>query len=309
MIHEGNYGKLLEPGLRKIFMETYKELPEQFSQVFNVNTSKKAMETDLRMGGFSMWDEKGTTDSTKYEDPTLTDTVVYKHTTFSKGFIVEKELVDDEMYGQIKKMPKALARAARSTIETKAASVFNNAAIASPRNWKGEALVGTHALLGGGTTTNAIGNLVLSEANLETALKLASEQVDERGLKIQMNPNILVVSRKNQFVAEKIAKTESVPVVNIGADSGGTVPTFASLDYNPMKGRFKVVVLDYLDPANEDNWFLLDSSLHELNFFWRERLNFKSTTDFDTDQAKYKGRFRISYGWSDHRGVLGAIVS
>lgn len=26
-----NFGKLLEPGLRKIFFETYTELPEQFS--------------------------------------------------------------------------------------------------------------------------------------------------------------------------------------------------------------------------------------------------------------------------------------
>jgi len=303
MIHEGNYARLLEPGLRKIFFESYKEKPTQFTQVFNVLSSKKAMETDLRMGGFSKWNKKGTTDSTQYEDPTTTDTVIYKHSTFSKGFIVEKELVDDEMYGQIRKMPKALGRAARSTIEDEAASVFNDSATALARNWKGEALIGTHARLDGGTTTNAIGNLTLSEQNLEVALKLAAEQVDERGLKIQMTPDILAVSRKNEFVAEKISKTASVPV------AGTTGATFAELDHNPMRGRFKVVVLDYLSDEMADSWWLLDSQLHQLNFFWRERLNFKSTNDFDTDQAKYKGRFRISYGWSDHRGVLGAIVT
>jgi hypothetical protein len=39
---------------------------------------------------------------------------------------------------------------------------------------------------------------------------------------------------------------------------------------------------------------------------WREKLSFKNETDFDTDVAKYKGRMRFSYGWSDHRGIIGS---
>jgi len=34
--NETNFGKLLEPGLRKIFFETYNELPEQYSKVLNI---------------------------------------------------------------------------------------------------------------------------------------------------------------------------------------------------------------------------------------------------------------------------------
>ena len=40
-----NFGKLLEPGLRKIFFETYDEVPEHFSKVYNVETSNSATET------------------------------------------------------------------------------------------------------------------------------------------------------------------------------------------------------------------------------------------------------------------------
>lgn len=291
-IQQGNYGRLLEPGLRKIFFETYKEKAEQYSKVLNILSSKKAIETDLRMGGFSMWNTKGTLDSTEYENPTGTDTVTYKHVTFSKGFQLEKEMVDDEQYNVINKMPKALARAARATIESKASEVFNNAFTANAANYKGEALISaTHALLGGGTTSNAIGALALSEANLEVAMKLAAEQVDEKGLKIQMMPDTLVVPRALEFTAEKITKSVQLPGTN-------------NNDINPMQGRFNVVVLDYL--TDVDNWFLVDSTLHQLNFFWREKLSFKNTDDFDTDIAKYKGRMRFSYGWSDHRGILGA---
>lgn len=297
-IHEGNFGRLLEPGLRRIFFETYKEKPEQYASILNILTSKKAIETDLRMGGFSQWGEKGTLDSTEYENPTPTATVQYRHVTFSKGFIVEKEIVDDELYNQIKKMPKALSRAARATIEEHGAKIFNESFVAQPNAYKGEALIGDHARLDGGTTTNYIGALALNEPNLEIAHRLASEQVDERGLKIQMVPDTLVVPRALEMTARKILNTTEVPV------AGTTGATFATLDHNPMKGRYRLVVLDYLTDPN--NWFLVDSTLHSLNWFWREKLNFKNMTDFDTDAAKFKGRMRFSFGWTDHRGILGA---
>ena len=291
-IQSGNYGRLLEPGLRKIFFETYKEKPEQYSQVLNVLSSKKAIETDLRMGGFHMWNEKGSLDATEYEDPTDTQTILYKHTVFSKGFQVEKELVDDEQYTQINKMPKALARAARATIETKAAAVFNNAFTVN--GYDGVPLISAahKPLDGGANQTNLLdGNPALSESAIELAFKLAREQADETGLKIQMVPKTLIVGPKNEFLAQKIAQTER----KLGTDYN---------DINAMKGRFNVIVLDYLTEA--DAWFLLDSDLHQLNFFWREKLNFKNTTDFDTDVAKYKGRMRFSTGYSDFRGVIGS---
>lgn len=294
-INEGNYGRLLEPGLRKIFFETYAEKPQQFSQFANVLTSKKAVETDYRMGGFHMWGKKGTLDATEYEDPTDTLPMMYRHETFSRGFQVEKELVDDEMYSQINKMPKALARAARATVETYAANLLNKSYTADPKNANGESLVSaTHARLDKGTAlSNYIGNLTLNEPNLEVALKLAGEQLDETGLKIQMHVDTLVIPRALEFTAEKISKSVQLP--------GGDLN-----DINPLKGRFNVVVLDYL--TSDTNWFLVDSTLNPLNFFWREKLNFKSTDDFDTDIAKYKGRMRFSYGWTDWRGILGAGV-
>lgn len=296
-----NYGKLLEPGLRKIIFETYGEKPEQYSKVFNVISSKKAIETDARMGGFSMFNEKATLDSTEYEDLTSLDTVQYKHVTYSKGFLVEKELVDDEQYGQIRKAAQALARAARSTVEVKAASVLNTAFSANANNWKGEALISaSHSLLGGGTTSNSLGTVALSEPNLELAFKLAREQVDERGLKIQMNPNLLIVPPALEFTAEKIAKSIQLPSVGIGSNQDVN-------DINPLRGRFQVVVLDYLTDAT--NWFLVDTAMNPLNFFWREKMSFKSENDFDTDVAKYKARMRFSYGWTDWRGIIGSEVA
>ena len=295
-----NFPKLLEPGLRKIVFNEFNRLPTQYTQVFNVDSSKKAIETDLRMGGFSQWNEKGTKDATEYEDPTGTDIVQYRHKTFSKGFVVEKEMYDDEQYGQIKKMAKALGISAAQTIEELAASVFNTAFTAQSLSYKGEALIGEHKRLDGGTRTNFIGNLALNEQNLEIAHKLAAEQVDERGLKIVTRPNKLIVPRALEITAKKILQSTNETSVNGGK-------TFAANDINAFKGKYELVVLDWLtDPKA---WFLMDSSQAELNFFWREKLNFKNTSDFDTDQAKYKGRMRFSYGWTSDIGILGANPS
>lgn len=296
-VNSGNYGRLLEPGLRKIFFDTYNEKPEQYAQIFNVSNSSKAVETDLRMGGFTTWNTKASLDGVEYENPTTTDTVMYKHITYAKGFQLEKEMVDDEQYSVINKLPKALARAARVTLEELGASILNNAFTANPNAYKGEALIGNHTRLDGGVTTNALGNYSLTEANLETALKLAHEQVDERGHLIQMNPDILIVPRALEYVANRIN----------GSTLTTTATTFAKNDINVLKGRFKIVVMDYLTDNN--NWFLMDSQIAQLNWFWREKLSFKNETDFDTDVAKYKGRMRFSFGWSDHRGILGANVT
>jgi phage major head subunit gpT-like protein len=297
-VNSGNYGRLLEPGLRKIFMDTYNELPEQYSQIFNMLSSNKAVETDLRMGGFSQWGTKGTLDSVEYENPTETDKLFYKHVTYAKGFQVEKEMVDDEQYAIINKLPKALARAARVTIETKAAEVFNNAFNTNADSYKGEALIGNHLRLDGGTTTNLLtGNPTLSETSIKAALSLAREQVDERGMLIQMNPDILIVPPELEFVALEINNSTLSTI-------GGGSDVYAKNNVNSVKGRFKVVVMDYLTDPNA--WFLADSKIHQLNFFWREKLSFKNETDFDTDVAKYKGRMRFSYGWSDHRGIIGS---
>jgi phage major head subunit gpT-like protein len=312
-VNSGNYGRLLEPGLRKIFMETYKEKPEQFSQIFNVSNSSKAVETDLRMGGFTQWGTKGSLDGVEYENPTGTDTVMYKHVTYAKGFQVEKEMVDDEQYSIINKLPKALARSARATLEEIGASILNSAFTANVDAYKGEALIANnHKLLDAsrGTTSNLIGSIGattgagLTEGNLREALTLARKgQVDERGLLIQMNPDILIVPPELEFAA-MVLNNSTLSTIPGGAGTGA----FARNDINTVKGRFKIVVMDYLTKTADNTlpWFLMDSQMHQLNWFWREKLSFKNETDFDTDTAKYKGRMRFSLGWSDHRGIIGS---
>jgi phage major head subunit gpT-like protein len=308
MLQSQAFGRLLEPGLRKIFMETYNEIPEQYSKVFNVQNSSKAIETDLRMGGFGLWDKKDSAGSVQYQDPTDTVSLQYIHEEFSSGFTVERKLVDDEQYNQITKMSKALGRAARATIETRAADVLNNAFTVN--GFDGVPLISaTHKRLDGGTMSNILGtgdgagaaNGALSDRNLKAALIQMRRQVDDKNILIQTSPRLLVVPPSLEYTAKTILQS-----ANLSTNGSGSPVTN---DKNVIQGRLEVVVMDYFtytQAAGKYPWLLIDPTVAELNFFWRKRLEFKNTDDFDTMQAKYRGYMRFSAGYSDYRGVFGS---
>jgi phage major head subunit gpT-like protein len=302
MLQSQQFGRLLEPGLRKIFMETYKEVPEQYSQVFNVQDSKKAIETDLRMGGFGMWEKKDSAGMVKYQDVPDTQALQYIHEEYASGFTVERKLVDDEQYGQIGKMAKALGRGARATIETKAATIFNNAF--TTNGFDGVPLISaSHKRLDGGTMSNQLAatdgagaaNGALSDRNLKAALIQTRRQVDDKGILIQVQPKILVVPPSLQFIAKTITNAQNVSVNGTGSGITNDPNTLPNL---------KVVVMDYF--TSNTSWFLIDPTVAELNFFWRKRLEFKQDEDFSTMASKYRGYMRFSVGYSDYRGIFGS---
>ena len=323
-IQQGNYGRLLEPGLRKIFFETYQEKPEQFSQVFKVQASDKAIETDFRMGGFGLFEPKDSLGAVKYQEPTSTAALQYIHEEFASGYIVERKLIDDEQYNTINKMSASLARAARATVETKAAQVLNTAiqGVAGAVNgFDGVPLIAyNHTRLDGGLMSNrlgyntagtagttgspifgAVGDGALSDRNLKGALIQARAQVDDRGILIQCQPTVLVVPPALEYTARTLVGGTNLAVLGTGQLSGGA--SDATTNRNTLPA-LKIVVMDYL--TSSTNWWIIDPNIIELNFFWRKKLEFKNMEDFDTMQAKYRAYMRFSAGYSDYRGIVGS---
>jgi hypothetical protein len=271
--------------------------------VFNVQTSNKAIETDLRMGGFGMWEKKDSAGMIKYQDVPDTAALQYVHEEYASGFTVERKLIDDEQYGQIGKMSKALGRGARATIETKAATIFNNAF--ATNGFDGVPLISAaHKRLDGGSMSNALAagdgagaaNGALSDRNIKAATIQMARQVDDKGILIQVQPKILVVPRSLQFIANTIVQSQTISRLGDGSAA-------ATSDKNLLP-NLKIVVMDYL--TSNTAWFLIDPTVAELNFFWRKRLEFKQDDDFSTMAYKYRGYMRFSVGYSDYRGVFGS---
>ena len=308
---ENDFGLLLEPKLRKVFYDTYKEVPEQFSKIYNVKTSKKAKETDYGVGAFRPWTQFGNKMST-VGDSTLMPQVKYQkihpglertyvHEEFASGFMVERKFVDDEMYDVIEKLPKDLARAGRYKVELDAVTPFNEALKATPTAniYDSQPLFShTHPLV---ETKNADGsnitvkgdNLIdgtLSADTLKAALLLGRKQVDEAGKLIVMSFDTLVVPPALEWLAMELTKTTGKPGTELN-------------DINVLKGSLNIIVWDFL--TKEDACFIMDSKNHQANFFWRVKPDFQSEKDFDSLVKKYNGYMRYSYGFSDWRGFIG----
>ena len=292
--YRANFGDLLEPGLRKIFDDRYKEIPEVFSSIFHVNNSSVDVERDSAITGFSLLTQTAEGAAISYEDPIQMYDVSYVHLKYTKGFKVSEELVEDDRYNVIKKKPAALARSARRTAENLAAQVFNNA-FSSGTGGDAKYLCSvSHPRADGGTAqSNANGSgVTLTETNLNTGLLAMRGQLDDKGQKIGVKANVLLVPPALHKTAVEITRSSL---------RSGT----ADNDMNFYSGMLKVVDWDWLSSSTA--WFLLDSDVHQLEWFWRIRPEFKQDNSFDTGMALYKTRMRASRGWSDWRGVWGSL--
>lgn len=292
--YRNTFGDLLEPGFRQIFDDVYKEIPQVFPSLLHVNTSTKQDEKDSAISGFGLLALTSEGGAIDYEDPVQMYDKRYIHQKYTKGFKVSEELYEDDQYGVIKKKPAALARAARRTTESSAANLFNNAFSTSYLGGDAKPLVSvSHPRSDGGTAqSNASSTgLTLTETNLETGRLAMRGHLDDKGMKIESMADTLVVPPALEKQAHVIVDS------NLRSDS-------ADNDLNFYKGKLKIVVWDWLTSTTA--WFLLDSRMHELNWFWRIQPEFKQDTAFDTGMALYKTRTRFSNGFSDYRGVWGS---
>ena len=294
MANRSHFADLLTPGFREIYDNTFKEIPMQMDKLFHVETSSKADEKDSSTSGFGLAVQTAEGAPIDYEDPVQGYDVTYTHVKYSKGFKVTKEMVEDDLYNIIKKKPAMLARSMRRTAENQAAGVFNNAFSTSATGADGKPLASvSHPRPDGGTAqSNASSTgITLSETNLETAKLAVRAQKDDKGLITDIEANTLLVP-------DALDKTAHLIV-----DSSMRQGT-ADNDLNPYKGKYSIVTWKYLTSTTA--WFLMDSTTHRLNWFWRRKPTLENDELFDTEVAVYKSTMRFSRGFSDWRGVWGS---
>lgn len=283
---------LLLPGLRAVFYNAYNELPAEFSKIYKMKKSNKAMETELGMGNFNVWTERvNDVDNVDYQKLDEGLKRHYIHKEFASGYAVGKRLYEDEQYGIINKMSEDLGRAGRTKVELDAAGLFNNAFDVLKPIYDTKPLISaSHTLVNGGTASNYVEG-ALSDVTLKQAITLMRSATDEAGKKVVLLPNILVVPPALEWLALELTNSTHKPGTDLN-------------DINTLSGKLKVFVYDYL--TDDDAWFIMDSKRHNLNFFWRVKPDFERSKDTDNFVAKYNGRMRYSYGASDWRGVVGS---
>jgi len=300
VIQSENFGYLLDPGLRKIFMDEY-ALPGMVSdQLYGMEKSGKAVEYDYAIGG--MGDLEEFSGTIPYGQFSGQYRVSYSHKEWVKGIKIERKLVDDDLYSVINKRPQQLALVAKRTREKHGASIFNNAFNTSVfAGGDGAALCSaSHTRVDqDGIATAAMSNLgtsALSQTSLSAARLAMKNYVDDTLNLLNVTADLLLVPPELEETAWTITTSDK---------KSGT----ADNDANFWKGRYKIVVWDYLNDSN--NWYLIDSRYAKMFLKWFDRMpvEFNKDKDFDTYISKWSTYTRYSYGFSDWSWIYGSNVS
>jgi phage major head subunit gpT-like protein len=288
-----NFSEALEPGIRMWYGNAYKQYPEQYSKIFDVKTSTKSSEYSHSMTGFGLVPEKAQGASITYQDTKQGYKNTLTNVAYGLGFTVTRELFDDDQYNIIMKLPKALARSVRHTVEILSANILNNAFDNTYTGADGKELCATdHPLLYGSTFQNEPTTASdLSATSLEQAYIDIGDYVDDRGLRIAAKSKLLVVPTELDWTARKL----------LGSSLD---PESANNAINPANNMMPHTVNNFL--TDPDAWFIKTDVEDGLIFYWRRRPEFTKDNDFDSENAKFKTTFRCIMGWDDPRGIYGS---
>jgi len=298
-----SFAKSLWPGVNTWYGEAYNEYGVEWDKLFDKYTSRRAFEEDVGTSMFGLAVQKGEGAPVTYDTSRQGFTSRYNHVVYALGFIITREAVDDDLYDIVgKQKARALAFSMRQTKEIIAANIYNRAFNTSYLGGDGATLIAcaaggsaSHPNVSGGTYTNgpSVGT-DLSEAALEQACIDIAGYTNDRGLRIAVRPQTLIIPKELMFEAKRILNTDGRP----GTDNN---------DLNALKtmGMIpEVVVNHYL--TDTDAWFIRTDVKNGMLYFERDGDSFAMDEDFDTENAKYKATARYSVGWTDRRALYGS---
>lgn len=296
MINRGTISKALWPGVNAFYGEAYNEFPVEYTMLFDTYNSSKAFEEDVGIVSFGLAAQKSEGGGIAYDDMAQGFITRYNHISYGLGFIITEEAIEDDQYMQVaNRNAKSLAFSMRQTKEIVAANVYNRAFNSSYTGGDAKELLATdHPNVSGGTWSNELTTAAdLSEASLEQAFIDMGKWTNDRGLKIAVIPQALILPVDLQFEAERILNSPLRP---------GT----SDNDIAVMRGKFPkgVMINHYL--TDTDAWFIKTNVPEGMKYWERKGDTFSDDNDFDTNNIKYKAVCRYSVGWTDPRGLFGS---
>jgi hypothetical protein len=289
--------KELEPGLNALFGLEYNRYENQHAEIFPAEASDRAFEEEVMLSGFASAPVKQEGAGVVFDQAQETFTARYTHDTIALAFSITEEAIEDNLYDRLAaRYTRALARSMSNTKQVKAAAVLNNAQVTTALGGDGVSLINAlHPLATGSTFSNVLAVAAdLNETSLEQSLIDIAGFVDERGLKVALNGQKMIIPKELQFTAERLMKS---PQRTSTADND--INAIVNMGMIPEGYR----VNNFL--ADSDSFFILTDTPNGFKHFVRSPIKTAMEGDFDTGNVRFKARERYSFGWSDPRAVFG----
>jgi phage major head subunit gpT-like protein len=290
------------PAIDEVVQLKYSEFPEEYSEVFRMESSTRSIEQTTEVTGFAQMAIVPEGGDTRYDEALPAFNKTYTHAQYSLGFRVTKVAMDDDKFGVVRKLATELGRSAKETKEVTGGNVFNTG-FTSAIGPDGQTLFSTaHPLIGGGTQSNRLSYATDPDVtSIQLALTLARQTVDHRGKRIRIPMKKMIVPANLEFITAELLG---------GVDRSDT----ANRAINAFKRRSGMpsfdtwMVWDYL--SDPDAWFLQGNVADtEVRWYDREKFNTVHDIDFDSRSVKTAGWQRYSAGFNGFYGVIGVPSS
>ena len=184
-----------------------------------------------------------------------------KNLDWESSISVSKNVIEDELYGQVNLKVRQLANKAKrfwgkqvfkllsqGNETTGNAGIFNGKDL---RCYDGKAFFADDHEEGDSGTIDNKGTVAFTYDNLQTAIETMMGWKDDKGEELDIHPDLLVVNQANMFAARQILNSTYYPLKETTANEPGP------LAKNVMEGIVDLYVTPYVD-AND--WFLFDTS-------------------------------------------------
>ena len=299
MMTRSNFAEVLTPIHKKIFFDTYNEVPMIYKNIFKTEKMDMKTQSYPHLGAFGLWQKN--TEGSKFNHDKFDEgeKAVFEAQRFDKAYQLTWELVQDDQYNVFKGIgrggsAKGLGRSLRATEESETANVILNGF--SNVGYDGKALFAKdHPLINSSLVCSNLIEGPLTDESLKAALTLMGLQKDEAGIPIVARASQLVVCPELEFTAKAIVNS----ILQSGTNNNdvNTVP------------NLKIIVWPYLsDPTGLTRpWFIQDTSLDNLLLLRREEVIFDSERIQDQMDYNMFGYTRFDTGYCDWRGLVGSL--
>jgi hypothetical protein len=315
-IQKASFADAYDLRIKTQWMQGYGEPEHEFQQIYNMVNKANGTGSDERYSHitpFGRWEQKDpVTNSVPMDTVYQGYDVTITPYTYWMGFTIDQETWEDDPSGLLGgNLATALAQAGRHTLEYLAALPFNNhptsltSTTQSFSPWMtggdGYSLLNTqHPIVTGGVYSNVAGTAIdLSVAALQASYPRLAKMPNYRGLQWPMTGQTLVVPADSHFLVREILETTGKVDTNYNT-------------INSVKGM--VTPFEWSQLTDTDAWFVLANKAggvakkgHQLTCVMRISPEFDRDNVFENGDRRYKGRFRVGFGYPDWRGVDGSM--
>lgn len=315
MFTEAQNLSLVQTELDEVFRQSYEaSLPPSYAtamtaEIFRVTETSHAAYIGTIHQGPGLYNKIGEVQAVPSFSPKVANKWTVTIADFAQGVEISKDLFDDDMHGEWQSQVSELAVMARRTQDNNAFKIFRGA-FTTTLSADGSALIGSHTLIGGGTTNNQItaadvgaATSALTTSAFNIAMKRLAEMKSQSGVPLQCVGDVLLVPPALYTTARQIAASALVP------ENGNNAINVFTTDYG-----IKVFQGVYLGAAAPDGtgsdtaWFLLDSKRHAVRRFVRQGVQ-NALRDWSMSNNRtyyYQANFREEVFAPDYIGLVGA---